>query len=61
LVVWPNVGQADGTNGDLVMLAPAFIITEDEIRELVKRLTRAVERTGAGAKLETTERAVEAV
>ncbi|HVH10772.1 MAG TPA: aminotransferase class III-fold pyridoxal phosphate-dependent enzyme, partial [Gemmatimonadales bacterium] len=24
LVVWPNIGHADGTNGDLVMLAPPF-------------------------------------
>src|SRR5207302_1284322 len=24
LVVWPNVGHADGTNGDLVMVAPPF-------------------------------------
>ena len=25
LVVWPNVGQADGVNGDLAMLAPPFV------------------------------------
>jgi adenosylmethionine-8-amino-7-oxononanoate aminotransferase len=31
LVVWPNIGHADGTNGDLVMVAPPFVITEDEI------------------------------
>src|SRR5262249_53080587 len=61
LLVWPNVGQADGTNGDLVMLAPAFIITEDEIRELVRRFTRAVEQTVARGKLGTVEKAVEAV
>ena len=24
LTVWPNVGHADGTNGDLAMLAPPF-------------------------------------
>jgi len=35
LIVWPNVGHADGTNGDLVMLAPPFIITEQQIDELV--------------------------
>jgi hypothetical protein len=36
LVVWPNSGQADGTNGDLVLIGPPFIITEDEISELVR-------------------------
>jgi adenosylmethionine-8-amino-7-oxononanoate aminotransferase len=44
ITVWPNVGQADGTNGDLVMIAPPFIITETEIDEIVKRLTKALER-----------------
>jgi adenosylmethionine-8-amino-7-oxononanoate aminotransferase len=45
LMVWPNVGQADGTNGDLAMLAPPFVITETEIAELVRRFTAALERT----------------
>src|SRR5437899_8861522 len=44
LVVWPNVGHADGTSGDLVMVAPPFIITEQEIDELVQRLTAALEQ-----------------
>jgi adenosylmethionine-8-amino-7-oxononanoate aminotransferase len=51
LVVWPNTGHADGTNGDLVMLAPPFVITEAEIDELVASLGRALarvaERVGA--------------
>jgi hypothetical protein len=38
LVVWPNVGHADGTHGDLVLLAPPFVIEEDEIGEIVARL-----------------------
>ena len=45
LIVWPNVGHADGTNGDLVMLAPPFVITEAEIGEIVTRFVRALERT----------------
>jgi adenosylmethionine-8-amino-7-oxononanoate aminotransferase len=45
LVVWPNVGHADGTNGDLAMLAPPFIVTEAEIDEIVVRFTRALART----------------
>ena len=55
LVLWPNVGQADGTNGDLVMIAPPFVISDEEIGELVRRLTRAIEQTARATK------AVEAV
>jgi adenosylmethionine-8-amino-7-oxononanoate aminotransferase len=53
LVVWPNVGQADGVNGDIAMLAPPFIVTEDEIDLIVQRFGVAVratvERIGAVA------------
>jgi hypothetical protein len=48
LVVWPNVGHADGVNGDLVMVAPPFVITEAEIGEIVHRFSRALERTLEG-------------
>lgn len=43
LVVWPNTGQADGTAGDLILLAPPFVITEDELDQLVRRLGQALE------------------
>jgi adenosylmethionine-8-amino-7-oxononanoate aminotransferase len=45
LVLWPNIGHADGENGDLVMIAPPFIITDDEIGELVKRFKTALGKT----------------
>ncbi len=44
LVVWPNVGHADGRNGDLVMLAPPFSVTEDQIDEMLELWTRALRR-----------------
>ena len=44
LVVWPNVGHADGTNGDLAMLAPPFIVTEEQIEEIVSLFTRALKK-----------------
>ncbi len=34
LVLWPNTGHADGTNGDLVVLAPPFIIGKAEITQI---------------------------
>jgi adenosylmethionine-8-amino-7-oxononanoate aminotransferase len=45
LMTWPNTGQADGTNGDLSCLAPAFVISDAEIDELVRRFGDALERT----------------
>jgi adenosylmethionine-8-amino-7-oxononanoate aminotransferase len=38
LVLWPNIGHADGTNGDLVMVAPPFTVTEDEISLIHDRI-----------------------
>jgi len=45
LTVWPNVGHADGTNGDLATVAPPFIVTEQEIDEIVRRFAEALEAT----------------
>lgn len=44
LMVWPNTAHADGTDGDLVMLAPPYIITESEMDEIVSRFGRAMAR-----------------
>ena len=53
LTVWPNIGHADGTNGDLAMIAPPFIITEQEIDEIVARFTTALRRALATVKVAT--------
>jgi adenosylmethionine-8-amino-7-oxononanoate aminotransferase len=45
LVVWPQVGQAEGGDGDLILLAPPFVITESEIGQLVDRLRCALRET----------------
>ena len=51
LVVWPSAGQADGANGDVILIGPPFIITEDEIAELARlfrvALDEASETLGA--------------
>jgi len=46
LVVWPNTGHANGVDGDLIMLAPPFIVTEAEIDEIVRRFQAALGRVG---------------
>jgi adenosylmethionine-8-amino-7-oxononanoate aminotransferase len=45
LMTWANVGQADGTSGDLSCLAPPFVIEEPEIDEIVRRFSAALEQT----------------
>jgi hypothetical protein len=50
LTVWPNVGHADGTSGDLAMVAPPFIVTEEEIDEIVRRFADALEKVSVGAR-----------
>jgi adenosylmethionine-8-amino-7-oxononanoate aminotransferase len=42
LILYSSTGCADGTNGDLVMLGPPFVITEDELAEAVQKTRDAV-------------------
>lgn len=35
LILWPNVGHADGVNGDLVLISPPLIIRANELDEMV--------------------------
>jgi adenosylmethionine-8-amino-7-oxononanoate aminotransferase len=43
LIVWPNTGHVEGTRGDLIMLAPPFSVTEEEITQIVDRFKRTLE------------------
>jgi len=49
LIVWPNVGHADGTRGDLVIVAPPFAVTPEEVAEIGARLRRALAATPMAA------------
>ena len=42
LIVYPVAGCADGVAGDLVLVAPPFIITETQMDEIVRLLREAV-------------------
>lgn len=46
LVAYPGGGCADGTNGDNVMIAPPFVVTDDELREIVAILDRSLTELG---------------
>jgi adenosylmethionine-8-amino-7-oxononanoate aminotransferase len=43
LCCYPMGGCVDGREGDHVMLAPPFIVSENEIEEIVDRLSEAVD------------------
>jgi adenosylmethionine-8-amino-7-oxononanoate aminotransferase len=45
IIVWPNVGHVNGVDGDLIMLAPPFIVSTDELDAIVDRLATAITRT----------------
>jgi adenosylmethionine-8-amino-7-oxononanoate aminotransferase len=49
LMTYPMGGTIDGARGDHVLLAPPFIITDDELDVLVERLVRAVDGAVASA------------
>ena len=54
LICYPANGTADGTAGDHILLAPPFIITEDELLVLVDRLEQGIDEALA-SKLTTAE------
>ncbi len=42
ITLWPNVGHVDGVNGDLILVGPPLIITEDEVNDLVEKLRQCI-------------------
>jgi adenosylmethionine-8-amino-7-oxononanoate aminotransferase len=44
LLCYPSGGTADGTDGDHVLLAPPFIVSDDQLDEIVDKLGRAIEQ-----------------
>jgi adenosylmethionine-8-amino-7-oxononanoate aminotransferase len=50
LLIYQGTGNADGTDGDTVLLGPPFVITEAELESIVDRLGEAIDRACAGVK-----------
>jgi adenosylmethionine-8-amino-7-oxononanoate aminotransferase len=50
LMVYPMGGNIDGVNGDIVMLAPPFIVNEGQIDVIVERLGDAIDAAIASVK-----------
>jgi adenosylmethionine-8-amino-7-oxononanoate aminotransferase len=47
LIVYPSTGCVDGSRGDLVMLGPPFVVSDDELTEIVEKTAAAVEAATA--------------
>ncbi len=43
LMCYPMAGTIDGVYGNHILLAPSFLITDDELKELVKKLVTSLE------------------
>ena len=49
LLIYHGTGNADGTDGDTVLLGPPFVVTDVELRRIAETLGNAVEKTTAEA------------
>jgi adenosylmethionine-8-amino-7-oxononanoate aminotransferase len=43
LIVYPMSGTADGVSGDHVTIAPPFVVTEEQLDEIITRLQQAID------------------
>jgi adenosylmethionine-8-amino-7-oxononanoate aminotransferase len=50
LLCYPMAGTIDGRAGDHVVLAPAYVATEDDLAVIVERLGSAVDRAIASTR-----------
>ena len=50
-IVWPNAGQLEDGTGDLALVAPPYVISEEQIDELVLALRRALDATTSSLRL----------
>jgi adenosylmethionine-8-amino-7-oxononanoate aminotransferase len=46
VILYPSSGFAAGTDGDVVMIAPPFVVTEGELQEIVSVLDRTLFELG---------------
>jgi len=59
LVVWNNVGHVDGISGDLILLAPPFIIDASQIKTMVALLRQALDAAAEAVELKSNKRIIE--
>jgi adenosylmethionine-8-amino-7-oxononanoate aminotransferase len=48
LLLYSSTGHVDGTDGDLLMLGPPFVISDEECDLVVERTSEALAAAGGG-------------
>jgi adenosylmethionine-8-amino-7-oxononanoate aminotransferase len=48
VLLYSGTGNADGTNGDVILLGPPFVVTDAELERIVDVLAEAIEAAVAG-------------
>jgi adenosylmethionine-8-amino-7-oxononanoate aminotransferase len=54
VLVYSGTGNADGVNGDTILLGPPFVVTDDELERIVAVVGEAVEDAVAGLEADAT-------
>jgi adenosylmethionine-8-amino-7-oxononanoate aminotransferase len=54
VLVYSSTGNADGVNGDLILLGPPFVVTNEELVRIVAGLAEAIEEGVASLETEAT-------
>ena len=54
VLVYSSTGNADGVNGDLILLGPPFVVTDEELVRIVAGLAEAIEEGVASLETEAT-------
>ncbi len=52
LLVYSGTGNADGVDGDCILLGPPFVVTDDELERIADGLGRAIEEAAAAAEVD---------
>lgn len=47
LIIWTNAGHVDGSNGDGILLAPPFIVSQEQIETIVTLLEQSLDAVAA--------------
>ena len=50
LLVYSGTGNANGVDGDLILLGPPFVVTDDELVQITERLAGAIETVTAASR-----------
>lgn len=48
LLIYPGTGCVDGVKGDHILFAPPYVVSEEELAEMIRRLAASLKKVAAG-------------